>query len=342
MLQSRQRVATVMCMQIRSETQLNPVADEVAAVTAIVRPILHGLLFALKDEAAADAGGRKNLLLRQLPRVRRPGDGDCGICFEYAVHDALNRRDAAVMERVSDALKLCRIGINSDVTSILFGAEKSGSQDLIDTAASTLTKDSSLMYGTRGRPVLLKAHLNRIAAAFRRPTARANLPQSIGGVWKADLFIGGSQADKWVGTTVKINPSQLESAKGLRVGIVPTREGLSDAVRQDEKRNLIVCPVPYDASFMETFYLAWETVQQFIFADARLPKEVALPRPAQRTVARYLADRRDFTVSDVIDALAVLAQPELLETEEDQADVVALKSAERSTNSVLAPEPRRV
>ncbi len=331
-------------MEIRSETQLNPVADEVAAITAVVRPILHGILFALKEEAVEDAGGRESLLLRQLPRVRRPGDGDCGICFEYAVHDALNRNEPAVLERVSDALALCRIGVNADVSSILFGAEKSGSQDLIDTASSALTDDSSLMYGTRGRPVLLKGHLNRIAAAFRKPSARANLPQSISGVWKADLFIGGSGADKWVGTTVKINPAQLESARGLRVGIVPTREGASDAVRKDEKRNLVICPVPYDASFMETFYLAWETVQQFLFADAQLPKEVSLPRPAQRAVARYLADRRAFKVLDVIEALAPLSQPELLKTEEDQATVVSLKTPPdtRAVTSVLAPEPRKV
>jgi hypothetical protein len=331
-------------VEIRSETQLNPVADEVAAITAVVRPILYGILFALKDEAVRDAGGRENLLLRQLPRVRRQGDGDCGICFEYAVHDALNRNEPAVMERVSDALTLCRIGVNSDVSSILFGVEKSGSQDLIDTAASRLTDGSSLMYGTRGRPVRLKSHLTGIATAFRKPSARANLPQSISGVWKADLFIGGSNADKWVGTTVKINPSHLESARGLRVGIVPTREGTSDAVRVDEKRNLVICPVPYDASFMETFYLAWETVQQFLFADAELPKEVSLPRPAQRAVARYLADRRAFKVLDVIEALAPLSQPELLKTEEDQATVVSLKTPddERAVNSVLAPEPRQV
>lgn len=330
-------------MEIRSETQLNPVADEVAAITAITRPILHGLLFALKEEAAADAGGRENLLLRQLPRVKRAGDGDCGICFEYAVHDALNRHEAAVMERVSDALTLCRINTNDDTASILFGAEKSGSQDLIDTAASRLTSDSSLMYGTRGRPVLLKGHLNRIAAAFRKPSARANLPQSISGVWKADLFIGGAQSDKWVGTTVKINPQQLEPARGLRVGIVPTREGTSDSVRVDERRNLVVCPVPYDASFMETFYLAWETVQQFLFADAKLPSEVNLPRPAQRAVARYLADRRAYKVLDVIEALTPLAQPELLRTEEDEVNVVALKTTEeRTTTSLLAPEPRQV
>lgn len=327
-------------MEIRSEKQLNPVADEVAAITAVVRPILHGILYALKHEAVTDAGGRERLLLRQLPRVRRQGDGDCGICFEYAVHDALGRREPAVTERVADALKLCRIS-DGDVGSILFGAEKSGAQDLIDTAASMLTSESSLLSGTRGRPVKLRRHLTGVATAFRRPSARANLPQSISGLWKADLFVGGPESDKWVGTTVKINASALEGARGLRVGIVPTREGSSDAVKVDERRNLVLCPVPYDGSFMEVFYMAWEVVQQFLMADALLPKEVNLPRPAQRTVARYLADRRDFPVFDVIAALEPLGQPELLQTHEDKAEVVTLSapSAGRDTTAVLAPEP---
>lgn len=331
-------------MEIRTEMQLNPVADEVAAITAAVRPILAGILFAIKDEAVEDAGGRGELLLRQLPRVHRSGDGDCGICFEYAVHDALNRQEEAVLERVSDALSLCRIGLDGGVSSILFGAEKSGTQDLIGTASSILTEESSLMYGTQGRPVRLKRHLNSIAAAFRKQSARQNLPQSISGVWKADLFVGGAVADKWVGTSVKINPKYLEGAKGLRVGIIPTREGKSDAVRKDDHRNLVICPVPYDGSFMEIFYLAWEVVQQFLFADAKLPAEVYLPRPAQRAVARNLEDRRAYKVLDVIDALGPLSQPELLQTHEDEVAIVTLRQplTSRVTTSVLAPEPRTI
>jgi hypothetical protein len=327
-------------MEIRSEVQLHPVADEVSAITAVVRPVLYGILFALKQEAVDDAGGRERLLLRQLPRVRRPGDGDCGICFEYAVHDALKRADTGVTERIADALSLCRIPADQ-VSSILFGAEKSGAQELIDTAASLLTADSSLLSGTRGRPVKLQRHLIGVATAFRKPLARENLPQSISGLWKADLFIGESSTDKWVGTSVKINRAALEGAKGLRIGVVPASEGGSDAVLMDERRNLVVCPVPYDGAFMEVFYMAWEVVQQFLIADARLPKEVALPRGPQRTVARYLADRRDYPVVDVIAALEALSQPEFLETDKDEADVVDLGASpsKRDTTTVLAPEP---
>jgi hypothetical protein len=109
------------------------------------------------------------------------------------------------------------------------------------------------------------------------------------------------------------------------------------------KRNLIICPLPYDGSFMEIFYLGWEVVQQFLAADAQVPQDVHLPRPAQRQVARYLATRRDFGVLSVIEALIPLSQPELLETREAHADVVLSGGTSDivHTLSVLAPQPRQ-
>jgi len=79
-------------VQIRSEEQQNPVADEALAITAVVRPILTGILYSLKADVVAEAGGRTGVKLKMLPRLRRPGDGDTGICFEYAVHDAVTPR----------------------------------------------------------------------------------------------------------------------------------------------------------------------------------------------------------------------------------------------------------
>src|SRR6266511_4391783 len=87
-------------MDIRAERQQNAVADEVSALVAVVRPILMGLLWALKADVSDEVGGRENVKLKMLARLRRRGDGDCGICFEYAVHDAMRRGDAMVVERV--------------------------------------------------------------------------------------------------------------------------------------------------------------------------------------------------------------------------------------------------
>lgn len=327
-------------MEIRTEQQLHPVADEVSAITAVVRPILSGILFSLKEDVVAEAGGRDGVKLKMLPRLRRPGDGDTGICFEYAAHDAVRRQEPRVVERVYDALALCNVP-GQEVGSILFGTEKQGSQQLIDTAASLLTEESSLLSGYRGRPVKLRRHLSAAAAAFRKKGIGSDLPQSISGLWRADLFLGSPDADRWVGTTVKINRADLQGDRGLRVAVVPANEGKSDRIYKDDGRHLVVCPLPYDGSFVETFYKAWEVVTQFLAADARVPKEVALSRPPARTVARYLADRREYPVTEVVEALLPLAQPELLRTAPSSADIVTKggPSDALQTASVLAPTP---
>jgi hypothetical protein len=92
--------------------------------------------------------------LMMLPRLCRPGDGDYGICFEYAVHDAMRRGDAVSWRGSKRHLGSAIPG--GDIGSILFGAEKTGSQQLIETAHDALTSLSVLMYGQRGRPAELK------------------------------------------------------------------------------------------------------------------------------------------------------------------------------------------
>ncbi len=196
-----------------------------------------------------------------------------------------------------------------------------------------------MLAGTRGQPAKLRRHIDSIAAAFRRRDARDALPWSIQGLWKADLFVGYEESDRWVATTVKINAEQLEGARGLRIGIVPTRAGRNDRIERDDRKNLVICPLPHDGSFMEVFYQGWGVVQQFIAADASLPREVVLPRRTGRQVAQYLIDRRDYPVREVIDALGPLAQPELLRTESQNALLISRREAEQEaeTGAVVAP-----
>jgi hypothetical protein len=328
-------------IDIQAQVQRNAVADEVSALVAVVRPILVGLLYGLKADVAAEVGGRENVKLKMLERMRRKKDGDLGICFEYAVHDAMRQRNTMVLERVDDALtRLC--GITGDPPqSILFAVEKSGSEQLIETATELITPESRLMSGARGQPAKLHKHIEGIAQAFRRPDARDALPYSISGVWKADLFLGKTDTDRWVATTVKSNPKSLEKAPGLRVGIVPASHTETDVPYMDDNKNLVVCPLLHDGNFMQVFYEGWQLIQFFLDADAKLPSEAKLPRPPMREVARMLEHRREFPVVEVIDALAVLAQPELLETENQQAAVVQ-KKAEPQMELLIAPEAKDV
>lgn len=327
-------------MKVRIEAQQNDVADEVSALIAVVRPVLEGLLYGLRADVVAEVGGYANVKLMMLPRLYRRGDGDIGLCFEYAVHTAVRQGDATVVERVETAIRKCNIA-GSKIESLLFAVEKSGKLNLVDSVRKALTDESSLLYGTRGRPIKLKRHIALVAAAFHRPDVRLALPKSISGLWKADLFLGETDRDKWVGTSVKVNAKDLRPVDGLRVGIVPSKQGRSDAVRVDESKNLVICPMPYDGSFMELFYTGWRIVQQFIAADARVPSDAALPQPAERQVARELATRRDALIIDVISVLEVQAQPGLLTSSSTTVTSEEQRGGDTLAESMLAPIPMR-
>src|SRR5690606_25127102 len=223
---------------IISEKQQSPVGDLYSAHLAVIRPILSGLLYSLKRQVVDQFGGYEKIPLFMLPRLRREGDGDIGICFEYAVHEAVRQRHVGITERIYDALtRYCRVP-GSQIDSILFAAEKNGSLQLVNTANGLLTDESRILTGAQAQPPKLKQYLNDLARAFRSSTHRETLPSTIKGLWKADLFVGCRDSDRWVGTTVKINPSMLEGAAGLRLGIVPSTQGRYDGIRVDHQRNL--------------------------------------------------------------------------------------------------------
>ena len=325
-------------MEVLIERQIAPVSEDVTALLAVVRPILEALLFGLRQDIVQEAGGYESLKLKMLPRLYLRGDGDIGLCFEYAVHQAIRDESPAVLERVSDAMKLCKIP-GGELESLLFAVEKSGKLDLVNSVKEALTESSQLLYGTRGRPVKLRRHIDQVASAFHRPRARRALPQSISGLWKADLFLGHVEFDRWVGTSVKVNERSLRAVKGLRIGVIPSRHGASDRVRKDEQKNLVVCPLPYDGSFTELFYAGWRIVQQFLSAQARVPSEGALPLSAERQVAKELAVRREFPVTEVIDVLTAQAQPGLLESDQMTARVDVAREGPSIADSILAPVP---
>lgn len=324
-------------MKLIAETQISPVESEVLARISIIRPILTSLLMGIKSDILEELGGIEGMKLKLLPRAYRPGAGDIGFCFEWAIHDAVKRKDPMVIERLSDAAKKCRLPGN-EFESILFGLEKSGKIQVIDTAKNILTPESRILTGERAQPPKLRGYLNRLSAAFNRPETRKALPSSISGLWKADLFFGTTDADRWLGTSLKINPTQLEGAKGLRIGIVPAAQGRSDRITMDEKKNIMVCPIPYDGSFMELFYTAWGIVQQFIAADANMPKEVNLPIPADRQAVRELVSRREYPIMDVVEALEPLSQPNLTKRHLRGIDLSVEKEGEAQLNdTILAP-----
>jgi hypothetical protein len=119
-------------------------------------------------------------------------------------------------------------------------------------------------------------------------------------------------SDRWVATTLKINPGELEADAGIRIGIYPERHHGERPVL-DENRNLILCPLPYNGAFIELFYASFFIVKTVLAEDARLPHPVQLYASDDRYVAQELVGRRAFPVEAIVEAFGQLAQPELIE-----------------------------
>ena len=89
---------------------------------------------------------------------------------------------------------------------------------------------------------------------------------------------------------------------------------------------------------MELFYTSWGIVQQFIAADAQMPREVYLPTPADRQAVRELVSRREFPIMDVVDALEPLSQPNLTEQYQQGISLSVTKEGEAQlNNAIIAP-----
>src|SRR5499427_8442209 len=277
-------------MEIWEDRQKNPVADEVSALVAVTGPIIAGVLHSVSVDVTNTFGDRDRLPLKILGSLRKEGDGDCGIAFEYAVHDAVVSREPAVAGRVADALEKCGVS-GSDPASILFAIEKSGAQELISTEPALVMDNSPVLLSEGGRPVGLREHLVAIGAAFRLPDAHLSLAQSIRGLWKTELFLGSADLDQWVSAGIHMSSPPAGAAKAPRIAIVPSMSGHSDAVRRDEQKNTIICPVPHDGSFIQIFHEGWQIVQALCASDFEMPESSDIPSPVHRELARIFVER---------------------------------------------------
>jgi hypothetical protein len=266
----------------------------------------------------------------QKREAPQEGSGDFGVCFEYALHDSIRARHPVIYPIIEEVLyAFCRIRGNPE--SILFGLEKNGSLNIVETAENSLTTDARVLVGKQGKPPYLRHRVAILERAFRSVIHRDSLPQSIRGLWQADLFLGSPSAEQWVGTTLKVNKTELKAAPGLRVGIYPSN--IQEGPSKDDTKKLILCPLPYRGDFMVLFGASFQIAKQLMHAKGEMPKPPALVYQDDLTVAEWLSARRKFPVMAILDALHPLMQPGLI-TSKTSEDSVA-----KSNIDTFAPMP---
>src|SRR5205809_997001 len=112
-------------MRYSLQIQRDAVREAVRARYSMVIPIINGMLESAKRDMVEKLGGYEKITFEEFTRIYVEHPGDYGICFEYAVHQSLKDRDAAIHPLVSSVLEdFC--GIRGGAESILFGAEKTG------------------------------------------------------------------------------------------------------------------------------------------------------------------------------------------------------------------------
>jgi hypothetical protein len=116
--------------------------------------------------------------------------------------------------------------------------------------------------------------------------------------------------------------------------------GHSDAIIRDETKNLIICPVPHDQSFMEVFYEGWRLVQTLCNTGFMMPSAAAVPSPVLREVAKVYVERREFPIGEVLEVTQPFAQPHLLDTMTESVKSTAFEAEIRpDTATVVGPFP---
>jgi hypothetical protein len=71
-----------------------------------------------------------------------------------------------------------------------------------------------------------------------------------------------------------------------------------------------------------------------------MPREVDIPNPLHREVARMYVERRNFPIADVIQATRKFAQPELLTTSKETVpNVPFATTVPPGTSTVISPFP---
>lgn len=148
-------------MQVIGGRQLSDVEDPVRAKLAMVVPVLKATLHSLARDRIQRLGGLDRVTLCDLAREFREGHGDAGICFEYAVHDAIATQNRLIWP----LQQLFNLGVTSHMANVAFDRHVAFSEQYISRMQKGLTE--LFQTGPRGESLKICSDLIDIRLSFR-------------------------------------------------------------------------------------------------------------------------------------------------------------------------------
>jgi len=325
-------------------TQREPIDEYGRALYAVGRSVLRAMLDQLGPEDLIDLNtDRADVTFRQLAKVVRleRDKGMRGDGFEWAVHEAVVGGEPLVCEPLVDALGRASVTLRGSIerpTSLLFGYERARYLGFLD-AVVAAGADSYILPDGSGRPFQFGQW---VSLAARGQSAEATLRPRIREIWKTDLFLSDQHERRYIAASIKSNWHHLESARGIRIGIVPEAKDLSAGVYKSYKgMHLAVLPDP--EGFMGLFNDAYRSVARAVAKIGKQEQGHYFEKPSAKAerLQEQLEKYEDARVLDLEGALNEAAQQKLIQVESQLVSVDApawLHLTERKTR-VIAPKP---
>ncbi len=310
--------------------------DQAGSLAALVGSILTDCASSI----SADVGAEEIRTQYTLDRIAREFGRlrvDCGLSFEYAVHDALRRSEGGVAERVSGALReYC--GLTGTVpASILFGVGKNRGAGLVDTPKHLIAAGSTVkqLVGGAGKFAPMASWIERCADCFHSE-GEFHLPTSIRAYWRPRLLLGYADQGVWVPSSF-IQHSSVDL--GLHVLLTPLNQDAGGQVRREDFQ-VVVCPIPVDGGFLSVFRRAWRCVRTLLAPDRN--KHLAKPviDPVDAELEGLLGSRRDRSLDELLVSLTSVGATSCFGLETRHVDYVNLGMQPIALGTILAPVAR--
>lgn len=324
-------------------TQKEPIDEYGRALYAVGRSIIRAFLDQLGPDDLTDLNtDRHDVTFRQLSKVVRLNrdKGMRGDGFEWAVHEAVVGRERLVCDPLVDALGRASATLRGHIdypTSMLFGYERAKILGFLDAVVAG-GQDSFLLPDGSGRPFQFGPW---VSLAAKGPSSESALRPRIRQIWKTDIFLSNHEERRYVAASIKSNWKQLESARGIRIGIVPEAPDLHPGSHLINGMHLAVLPDP--DGFMGLFNDAYSAVGRAVAAAGKQDTGLYYEKPSAKAqrLQEQLQKFETARVLDIEDALNDAAQQKLIAVESQLVSVDApkwLHLTERRTK-VLAPKP---
>lgn len=324
-------------------SQREPVDEYGRALYAVSRSILRAQLDQLTKDDLEDLNcDRVDVNMRQLSKFARldRDKGMRGDGFEWAVHEAILGGEPTVTNAISDVLertsKVFR-GLDRP-SSLLFGYERAKYLGFLDAVVDNAGDEALLLPDGQGRPFTFGPW---VTVAARGQAAEPLLRDRIKHVWKTDVFLSDHASRRYTAATIKSNWHQLESGRGLRIGIVPEASDLRPGVRWQKGLWLAVLPDPN--GFMGLFNDAYWSIAAAVCTLGKhvRPPYYMKPTPKGQRLQEQLEKYPTAKVVEVEYALNEAAQQHLVEVQHRLVSVQPpdwLHMNEKRT-PVIAPKP---